>query len=531
MTPPFWVKLALREARSSARRLSVYMIAITVGVAALVAINSLRTQVVESVDAEGRALLGADVRVDANRPFPDSITTVLDSAAATGVPIAHVTTTLSVVLSQDGASRLAQVRAVNGGGYPFYGEMTTEPQGQWPALATSRRALLEPTLLQQLGATVGDSVRIGSVWFEIAGTLTNLPPELGFRSAIGPRIFIHADALPETGLVRFGSMVRYEAYLQLPDDANAQRFIDRNHDTFRRAGIGFDTSSEQAEELAEALDSLSRFLGLVGLSALLLGGLGVASAVNLFVKDKRRTVAVLRCLGATQRTAFGAYLLQAVCLGTAGALLGALLGVGVQALLPRVLGELLPIDVPFSVQWTVIAIGIAIGAVVAGTFALLPLLAVRGISPMRALRHDVDEASEPFDPWRVGAFLLISASVAAVSVWQARVWQAGLAYAAALAGGTLVLWLCARMLMDVTRRLARGRLATVRGRTAAARSRMFAVRTGLANLHRPRNQTTAVTIALGFGVFLVATLWIVQQNLLDWLHLDDSRNAADLVVF
>ncbi|HSJ29985.1 MAG TPA: FtsX-like permease family protein [Longimicrobiales bacterium] len=531
MRAPFWLKLAAREMRASGRRLAVYMGAITLGVAALVAINSFRAQVVESVDSESKALLGADLRISSNRAFPDSITGILDSASTAGVPVSRVTTALTVALTQDGAVRLAQVRAV-AGGYPFYGEMVTEPAGLWSRVQEARTALAEQSLMEQLGAEVGDSIRLGAVWFEIRGVLTSLPPELSFRNAVGPRVYISERMLDETGLLRFGSIARYEAYLQIRDDLELQQFVDRNHAVFSRAGVGFETAAEQAEDLAQALENLGRFLGLVGLSALLLGGLGVASAVNVFVKEKRRTVAVLRCLGATQRTAFGAYLLQATLIGSLGALLGALLGVGIQALLPRLIGTALPITVPFAVQWDVVAIGVATGALVAATFALLPLLAVRGISPLRALRHDVDEPAPRFDPWRIAAFLLIIASVAAVSIWQARLWQAGLLYAGALIVGMGILWICARLLILLTRRVARtGAALARRDRSGSARRRAFTTRQGIANLYRPRNQTAAVTMSLGFGVFLVATLWVVQQNLLSWLAPADGAPQPNLIFF
>jgi putative ABC transport system permease protein len=526
---PFWLKLALRESRSSGRRLAVYMGAITLGVAALVAINSFRAQVVESVDSESTALLGADIRIESNRAFPDTIEAVIDSAAAAGVPVARVTNTVSVALTRAGALRLVQVRAAERG-YPFYGEMTTDPAGAWSALDTGG-ALVEATLVEQLGIARGDSLRLGEAWFEVRGVLTALPPELSFRGIAGPRVFIHADDLARTNLLQFGSLARYEAYMQIPDRGELQRFVDRNHDTFRRAGVGFDTAAEQAENLAEALEALGRFLGLVGLSALLLGGLGVASAVNVFVKEKRATVAVLRCIGASQRTAFGAYLFQATTIGTLGALLGALLGVAIQALLPAFVGSALPIDVPFSIQWPVVLAGIAIGALVAAVFALLPLLEVRNITPLRALRHDVDDAAH-FDPWRIAAFAVIVASVVAIAIWQSGFWRVGLLYAAALIIGMGILWVCARLLIAFTRRVIRRGLGVARrDATGTARRRTFAVRTGIANLHRPRNQTTAVTMALGFGVFLVTTLWVVQQNLLGWVQSDVGRPQPNLVFF
>jgi putative ABC transport system permease protein len=532
MRAPFPLKLAWREARASARRLGVYMGAITLGVAALVAVNSFRAQVVDSVDAESRALLGADLRINSNRAFPDSVEAVLDSASAAGVPVSRVVTTLSVALSAQ-ATQLVQVRALEGG-YPYYGEMVTEPAGEWPRLGQGRTALVEAPLMDQLALAVGDSVRLGAIWFEVRGALTSLPPEITFRNALGPRIYIAAEHLEATELLRFGSLARHEAFLHIPDGVELQRFVDRNHATFRRAAVGFDTAAEQAENLAQALEALGRFLGLVGLSALLLGGLGVASAVNVFVKDKRRTVAVLRCLGATQGTAFGAYMLQATALGVIGATIGAVLGIGIQAMLPSLVGDLIPIDVPFTIQWTVVLIGLGIGALVAATFSLMPLLAIRGVSPLQALRYDVDEGVARFDPWQAVAFALIVASVAAVAVWQARLWRVGLAYAGGLVVGLVVLWISARLLGMLTRRLSR---VAVRGATMGAarsgsgRRRAFTLRQGIANLHRPRNQTTAVTMAVGFGVFLVATLWVVQVNLLGWLRSDADGPQPNLVLF
>lgn len=532
MRAPFWLKLAWRESRSSVRRLGVYMGAITLGVAALVAINSFRAQVVESVDAEAKTLLGADLRLGSNREFPDSVAAVLDSTRSAGVPLSRMVTTTSVALTPRGVPRLVQLRAIDGD-YPYYGEMVTQPAGAWPRLGRDARiALLEPSLLDELGIAIGDSIRLGAIWFEVGAALTELPPEFSFRNTLGPRVYIAMTDLAATELLQFGSLVRHEAYLRIADGAELDRFIDHNRDTFRAAGISIDTAAGQAENLGRTLEALGRFLGLVGLSALLLGGLGVASAVNVFVKDKRRTVAVLRCLGATQRTAFGAYMIQATTLGVVGAALGALLGVGLQLLLPGVVGDLLPVEIAFAVQWPVVGLGVAIGALVAATFSLLPLLAVRGISPLRALRHDVDDARAGIDPLRWAAFALVVASVLGIAVWQARSWQIGLGYAGALVVGLIILWLAAWLLTTATRRLAKRGFALVRREQRGdGRRRSFTTRQGIANLYRPRNQTTAVTMALGFGVFLVATLWVVQTNLLGWIRNDVAGPRPNLVLF
>jgi putative ABC transport system permease protein len=515
---PFALRLAIRESRASGRRLAVYMGAITIGVAALVAINSFRRGVAESVTAESKALLGADARLSSGRAFPDSVQAVVDSVvAADPDDVTRVVATLSVALAPNDNTRLVQVRAVEPG-YPFYGEVTTEPAGLWPTLANGRDAIVESSLLIALDASVGDTLRIGQTGFRIAGTFLQAPLEVGFRSALAPRVYFAARWLDEAELIGFGSIVTYLTYLRIPAADAIERFEDRYHDRFRRNLVNFTTAREEADDLTDSLEWMARFLGLVGLAALLLGGLGVASAVHVFVREKRAQVAVLRCIGATRRTAFIAYLLQSALLGFGGALVGAVLGVAAQAVLPALIGAAIPVSVPFRIYWREIALGIGVGLWVATVFALLPLLAIRAVSPLQALRHDVEPSSRRIDPWVVATWLAIAASIVVLGIMQAPETEVGFGFAAGLAGAALALRGVAWVLMRGARRLFPKHAA-------------FAVRQGISGLFRPSNQTAAVTIALGFGVFLVATIWIVQSNLLDRFALDSAGDAPDLVAF
>jgi putative ABC transport system permease protein len=506
---------ALRESRSSTRRLGVYMLAITLGVAALVGVNSFRENVVRSVANEARALLGADLRLGSNRAFPDSVNAVVDSAEAAGVRVARLTQLVSMALAPTERARLVQLRAVSGD-FPFYGEYETSPPAAWPPQGDD--ALIEPALRAQLDLTIGDTLRIGDAAFVVRGTIDNLPPEAGFQTAIGPRVYIAGDRLAATNLLAFGSMARFHAYFEIANARELERFIDRYHDFFRRNAVGYDTAEEQAENLATALDALGRFLGLVGLAALLLGGVGVASAVNVFVREKRATIAVLRCLGATQGTAFTAYLLQAALLGVFGALAGAVLGIGLQWLIPFVVRDVLPVAVETGVAWGAVFAGIGIGSAVATLFALMPLLEIRGISPLGVLRQPVETEARRFDVLRGAALLALFGLVAWLSVWQAGDRAAGLAFAGGLAFTLVLLRAAAWLLTRITRSI-------------APHAAAFTTRQGLAGLFRPYNQTAAVTLALGFGVFLIASLWIVQRNLLDWIALDDVRDQPNVVAF
>jgi putative ABC transport system permease protein len=518
MSPGFALSLAWREARSSARRIGLYMGAIALGVAALVAIDSFRAGVIRSVRAEAQALLGADLRLESGSPFTPEVRAILDAAAAAGTPVASVTRLGSMVLAPaTGRTRLLQVRAVEGG-YPFYGDVVTEPAGLWPLDPTARRALVDPAVLVQLGVAVGDTIAVGDARFTIAGTVVDLSGDVGIQAAIGPRVYIPATFLGETGLVRLGSLVRYQAYLRLDGAGGTEAFLERHEATLREGLIDIDTAEEQVENLTERLGSLTRFLGLVGLMAVLLGGIGVASAVHVFVREKLTAIAVLRCLGATRRSVFLAYLLQTGALGLGGAAVGAIAGLAVQALLPGLLDEFLPVDVAFTVHLPSILAGLAVGAGVATLFALLPLLAVRDVAPLQALRRDVEPEPRRRDPARILALAALGAGVLALGIAQAPRPAAGIAFAAGIAAALLLLWATAWALVHATRRLVPRRAG-------------YVLRQGIANLFRPRNQTVAVTLSLGFGVFLLATLWLTQRNLIDAFRVDAAEDRPNLLLF
>jgi putative ABC transport system permease protein len=514
----FALRMAWRESRGARRRLALTVLAVSLGGAALVAINSFSANVTASVRAQARTILGADLELRSRRPFPDSIAAVLDSVAATGVPVARVTSFGSMILApRTGRTRLFEVRAVRGG-FPFYGAVETDPPGLWPALDTARAALVDPALLVQLDARIGDTLAVGDARFVVLGVVTGAPGDVGIETAVAPRLFLPARYLAETNLLRFGSRARYRAYLRWPDDAAVQRFLNGHHALFERHRIGSDTVAEEEEDLTDALGQLARYLGLVGLVALLLGGLGVGSAVRVFVRDRLDGAAVLRCLGATSRGVLGIYLLQALALGLMGAAAGVALGLAVQALLPLVVSDFLPLTVDVRVDWPTVLAGLVVGAGTAVLFALPPLLELRAVPPLRALRRAFEPDRPRRDAARLGARVLLLGALVAVALWQAPTTELGISFAAAVVVTAGVLWLTAVALMRATRRWFPARAS-------------YVVRQGIANLFRPQNQTVAVVQAIGFGVFLIATLYVVQRNLVDQLAFDTRPDRPNLVLF
>lgn len=514
----FSLRLAWREGRSGLRKIGVYMVSITLGVGALVAIHSFREDVVRSVQAEARTILGADLRLGRNTPFSDSVRAVVDSLTAAGAEVADVTTLASMVYNPRAEmTRLMQVRAV-GTGFPFYGQVNTDPAGGWDRLGAAGTVLVDGAVLTQLDALVGDTLHVGVARFVVAGTVEGLPTDIGLQSAVGPRVYLTHEAIESTGLLAFGSLARYETYVRTPSSADPAVIEDRYQDLLRADGVSAVTSDEQAENLTEGTRILTRFLGLIGLAALLLGGIGVGSAIHVYVRDKLTTVAVLRCLGAKQRTVFVAYLLQAAALGALGAGAGVVLGLVLQRVLPRTVENLLPVAIqPVIDPWVVLA-GLFMGIWVAVIFALLPLLAVRDVSPLQALRRSRGQDAGRWTPSRFFSVLALAGSIAILSLWQAPTPLIGAAFASGLAVTLLLLWAAARLLMWATRRLLPARAP-------------FAMRQGVSNLFRPQNQTVAVTLALGFGVFLIAAVFVIERSLQQQLNFDRGGQRANVLLF
>lgn len=485
---------------------------------ALVAIHSFRSDVDRAVRTEARTLLGGDLRLESRAPFPETVEALLDSLATAGASSARATTLVTMVASsRTEQTRLLQIRGVTAG-FPLYGAVASTPEGAWEELSGGGFLVADPAVLVQLGVQPGDTLQVGEVRLPLAGTVDGLPADVGFQTAVGPRVYLSTADLEATGLLGFGSLVRYQALVRLPEGEDPDELVRRYRPSLREAGVSSETARGQAEDLSDALELLSRLLGLVGLVAVLLGGIGVASAIHVFVRERLTGVAVLRCLGARQGTVFRAYLLQAAGLGVVGAGAGVLLGLGIQALLPRLLEDFLPVTVRTAPDPAAMAAGLVVGAWVSTAFALLPLLAIRDVPPLRALRQEVEGGRGGRDPLRVAALLALGASLLGLAVWQAPDARTGVAFAVSLA-----------LVVGLLRGAA---LLLVRGtRGLVPRGASYSLRQGISNLHRPRNQTETVTLALGFGTFLLMTIGLVERNLAARFRLEVEEGAPNAVLF
>jgi putative ABC transport system permease protein len=512
--------LAWRESRTARRRLLLYMSSISLGVAALVAIDSFASNVQASLREQSRNIMGGDVSFANNAMFAPAVVHILDSLGAHGIPVAKVVTFGSMATAtRSGGTRLAQVKGITGN-FPLYGEVTTSPPAQWARLPSGPFAIVDPALLIALDARVGDTLAVGYTKFQIIGSLTGIAGDPGVASTIGPRVFIPERYIPETQLLGFGSRASYEALVKLPPGVASEKWVAPLRPRFGKENVRVTTVVQREQNLTESVSQLTDFLGVVGIIALLLGGIGVASGVNAFVTRKIDTVAVFRCLGATGPQVLVIYVTQAACMGLVGAAIGAALGVGIQFALPVAIRDFLPVNVRVILDWGAIGEGLAIGVWVALVFALRPLLALRRVSPLQALRRDATalEAVRRRDLPTHFVNAVLVASVLLLSFQRAGNWRRGALFAAGIGASLVVLWASAAALSALARRLITARWP-------------YVMRQGVANLYRPANQTHAVVLALGFGAFLVSTLYLVQANLVKRFEVSASRSRGNLIFF
>ncbi|WP_262386004.1 ABC transporter permease [Hymenobacter sp. BT491] len=513
-------RMAWRDSRRSRSRLLLFISAIVLGIAALVGINGFGDNLARSIDEQARELLGADLVVSSTQPFEPGLQPTLRKLSPTRSN--EVAFASMVQFPKGQGVRLAQIRALTGG-FPYYGDWVLEPAAAVAAFrqasaSQQRVALVDDALLVQFGAQPGDSIKVGKLTFLIAGRVRKTPGQSGFSAAVAPTVFIPGSLLSQTGLVQRGSRIQYRTYYQFAAGTDVDRLIKPFEARFDKANIDTDTVASRKKQTGRSFADLTRFLNLVAFVALLLGCVGVASAVSLYVREKVSAVAILRCLGASGQQALLIYLLQTALMGLLGAVVGAALGTAVQLLLPQVFAGFLPVAVRVAISWSAVLQGVLTGVLVAVLFALLPLLSIRRVSPLRTLRASFEEDSSRPDPLRLAVFLLIAVFITGFAYLQTREWKQALGFAA----GLVVAFGALAGLAQGLRLLVRRYFPT---------SWSYVWRQGLANLYRPNNQTITLTVSIGLGVFLLATLYMLQGLLLGRVQLAGGGQQPNLVLF
>jgi putative ABC transport system permease protein len=495
----FILKMAWRDSRASRRRLVLVSLSVVLGIAALVGIASVGDNLQRTVEQQTKSLLGADLTVTSRSEFAPETLAELKNL---GGEMAREVSLRSMIgfPTHEEQRRLVQVRALEGN-FPFYGERVTDPPDAMAKVQSGPFALLEETIMVQFGVHTGEPVRIGTGTFTVAGALKKIPGESAAVSMFSPRVYLSMESLAAAGLAGRDTFTNHRVHLKLPPDRDVEALVQELREKYRGQRLRFSTVEERKRDLGENLKNVYSFLSLVGFVALFLGAVGVASAMHVYVRQKIGTVAVLRCLGASARASFAIYLVQGFFLGVIGAAIGAAVGVGVQIILPAVLKDFLPFQVELFVSWPAVARGALAGLVICLLFTLLPLLTVRRVSPLLAIRSAQGQGTAA-DPLRKWLYAVIGAAILGFAVLQAGNWRVGGAFAAGLGVAFGLLAGLARAIIWGAKRF------------VPRRALPYVWRQGLANLHRPNNRTVLLLLSLGLGTFLMVTLVLTRATLL-----------------
>lgn len=528
----FVVRMALRELRASWRRLIFFFVCVALGVGAIVAIRSVVQTVRDAFTAEARTLTGADVIVQTNRPWTPDVTAAItrrfEAAGALQVTSAVETATMvRPAGGESGATRMVELMGVERA-FPLYGTIELEDGRPYShALLSGHGALVRPELLTQLGVRVGDRLAIGESVFTIRGVVTKEPGRRVGVFSFGGRVLVDLDDLPDTKLLQFGSRARYMRLARMPDE-RIDAFVREMRAAFGNQFVGVRSYRSTEDQVGEDLERAEGYLSLVGFVMVVLGGIGVWSVTRVFVRQKLKAIAVLKCVGASSRQVLAVYVAQVLALGLAGSLLGVGLAALALALLPASLAASLAGTVP-TLTASAVGQGLGVGVLVSLLFALVPLLDIRHVKPLWLLR---DQASfgqaAPGGPggarvlraWRrldwvkMLAGTLVGALLVLVAAWQAGSWRAGLAVCGGFVVLAFVLHAAAGLLIRAIRPL--------------AALRPFAVRHAIISMGRPGNQTRVILLAVGLGAFFILGVRSLETNLLREFSFDLRGGGADM---
>lgn len=508
--------MAWRDARKSKARLFLFISSIIIGIAALVAINSFSDNLKSDINNQAKELLGADLELGSNdSTFHYSFLDTLDYEVSNENSFASM-----VYFPKTQESRLVDVRALSGE-FPYYGTIETVPVEAENTFRDGQpKALVDQSVLIQYGIEVGDSIRVGQVTFKVEGSLISSPSQSFAATLVAPAVYIPMKYLKATGLVQRGSRVYYRRFYKfndLAEDFDFDAQVEADEDTLRLSQIRVETIEERKEETGETFQNLANFLNLVAFVALLLGCVGVASAVHIYMKEKVKTVAILRCMGAKGRDAFQIFLIQMAVVGLIGSVLGAFVGTLIQTVLPKIFADFLPVEVTLSLSWPSIIGGIVTGLFISVLFALSPLIAVRKASPLISIRG-VENANDSRDPLRWVVYAVIALFIIGFAFVQMRNLQDSVVFTLSILVAFGFLGLVAKFFMWLVKKL-------------FPSSWSYVWRQSLANLYRPNNQTLVLIASIGLGTALITTLYFIQGMLISQVEITTDENRPNMMVF
>jgi len=506
-------KMAWRDAKASYKRLSLFMASIVLGIGAVVSIQSFSENLKTNIELQSKTLMGADYIIDSRHKANENVQRIIDSLG--GADAQEINFASMGQFPKNGGTKLIQVKGLEGA-FPFYGKFETTPESAADNFQEKGGALVDATLMLQYNIKPGDSIKIGNVTFPISGSLDAAPGTGGFSSGIAPTVYVPFRFIEKTGLIQTGSRLEYQYYFLAPPETDLVALNKKLDPILDAEEADMDTHLDSSQQLGRRYENFGTFLNLVAFIALLLGCVGIASSVHIYVKEKLRAVAVLKCLGATRKQSFLIFLIQIIGMGFLGGLAGATLGIVLQELFPYLLSDMLPFDIETTIYPSSVLLGIVLGIFMSVMFALIPLLSTWYASPLRVLRIDetVNEKSRKAN-FIVAVMILVFLYL--FSFWLLQNWKYALFFMIGILITFLILMGITTLFMKAIKRF-------------FPSSWGFIARQSLLNLFRPQNQTMTLILAIGVGTFLISTLYFTKDMLLAKLSFESSDNTPNIIL-
>ena len=516
----FILRMAYREIRASWHRLLFFFLCIAIGVGSIVTLRSIVQNVRASVTSQAQALLAADVQISSSNPLNDETKKVVEKYSHNAQVLAQaemieLPTMMRPLNNPDVAAKQIELKAVQAP-YPFYGELAlSNGQSYDFSLLKERGILVKPALLEQLNIKVGDRVKIGKLEFTIRGVIEREPGNTLNAFSFGPRVFANYDDIVAAGLTGFGSRARYRIHFKTRAGQSENLTKQIKEELKAQPTISVRSFRDAENRVAESFTQVENFLSLIGLIILVLGGIGISSVTRVFIQQKMKTVAILKCLGGNNARVLGTYLVQVMALGIIGSALGLAIAKLIIFILPRYLADSIPPGIEISLTWPAILQGFGIGILISLLFAALPLLEIRNIKPILVLRAtDLIHSGKRFDFLKISIGVIVVFGLFALAGWQAGSLKVGAIFLSGLAVTAFLLNLAGALLIRFVKQL--------------RHVKSFTLRQGINSLYRPGNQTKVILLAVGLGAFFIISVRLLQTNLLDEFNLNLSANAPDM---
>ncbi|MDQ0560784.1 putative ABC transport system permease protein [Rhizobium mesoamericanum] len=493
-------RLALRELRGGLNGFYIFLACIALGTGAIAAVNSVSQSITDTIATQGQEILAGDVRFELN----NREATEPEIAFLRGFGDLSVSTGLrSMARKPDGSDQaLVEVKAVDSA-YPLYGTFEAEPNYPLHALLSGQSgtygAVAAPLLLERLGLSIGDEILLGNAILNITGTIKTEPDAVSEGFGFAPRLLVSREALKASGLVQTGSLVEHDYKIRMDDPVERTTVGDRAAKEFPSAGWSIRTSDRAAPSLTENIERFSQFLTLVGLTALIVGGVGVANAVRAFLDSKRTTIATFKCLGAPAATVVLIYLFQIAIIAFGGIVVGLVIGALAPIVASQFLAQFLPVSTELTFYPGALALAVLFGILTTLAFAIMPLGHSREV-PATALFREQSFEARGLPSWPyillAAVFLLALAGLAVATAYDRFI---AVVFVGAIAFAFVILRLVAAGIAWLARR--------------SPRVNSPALRLAIGNIHRPGALTPSVVLSLGLGLALLVTLTLIDGNM------------------